>query len=122
MGRDRQQDGSGLCLAGEKGRPSQMGITRVTRQIDRPDMLPSSATNMPDADVRKEGNVTPGRTAIHCARYFIGLDEAETQVTRNERGILARYMANKRRAVEIGVFEGSTTRFLAEQMDREGEL
>jgi len=66
--------------------------------------------------------MVPVRTAIHCARYFIGLDEAETQVTRNERELLARYVANKRRAVEIGVFEGSTTRFLAEQMDREGEL
>ena len=74
------------------------------------------------AEARKEGNMVPLRTAIHCARYFIGLDEAETQVTRNERELLARYVANKRRAVEIGVFEGSTTRFLAEQMDREGEL
>jgi predicted O-methyltransferase YrrM len=66
--------------------------------------------------------VTLVRTAIHCARYFLGLDEPETQVTRDERELLARHVAKRRRAVEIGVFEGSTTRFLAEQMDREGEL
>ena len=74
------------------------------------------------AEVRKEGNVVLVRTAVHCARYFLGLDEPETQVTRNERELLGRHVANKRRAVEIGVFEGSTTRFLADQMDREGEL
>src|SRR5262245_3011461 len=73
-------------------------------------------------EFRKEGNVVPARTAIHCARYFLALDEAETQVTRNERELLGRYVANKRRAVEIGVFEGRTTRFLGEQMYREGEL
>ena len=64
----------------------------------------------------------PALNAIHCARYFLGFDEPETQVTRHERELLARHVATKRRAAEIGVFEGSTTRFLAEQMDRDGEL
>ena len=32
MGRDRRQDGSGLCLAGGQGRTSRMGIARVTAQ------------------------------------------------------------------------------------------
>ena len=39
MGRDREQDGSGLCLAGGKAARSRMGITRVTRRMtDRLDI------------------------------------------------------------------------------------
>src|SRR5438477_652847 len=43
-----------------------------------------------------------GRSAQHALRYFLGLDQAETQTTAAERQCLARYASGRRRIVEIG--------------------
>jgi predicted O-methyltransferase YrrM len=64
----------------------------------------------------------PGATALHFLRYLVGLDRAHTQTTPREQETLAEYARGKRRLVEIGVYEGATTRCLAEVMSNEGEL
>lgn len=63
-----------------------------------------------------------GSAALHCGKYFLGLEEAETQTTDAERRLLAKYAARSKRGLEIGVFEGVTTRILAESMPDAAEL
>ena len=65
---------------------------------------------------------SPGKSAVHFLRYLWGWDEPETQTTALEQQALARHGAGKRRLAEIGVFEGFTTRRLAEAMAGDGEL
>jgi predicted O-methyltransferase YrrM len=47
----------------------------------------------------------------------VGLDEPRTQTTSAERELLASFLPGAKRIVEIGVFEGRTTRMLAERAD-----
>ena len=63
-----------------------------------------------------------GNAAWHVCRYFAGIDEADTQTTEAERGCLAEMAHGKRRAVEIGVYEGVGTRTIANHMDPRGVL
>lgn len=49
------------------------------------------------------------RTALHLARWWLGVDAAQTQTTPAERACLVRWATGRRVAVEIGVFEGVTT-------------
>lgn len=58
-----------------------------------------------------------GRSFIHYIRVLSGCDQPQTQTTVAEREILTRYLKGAKRIVEIGVFEGFTTRVLAERAD-----
>ena len=63
-----------------------------------------------------------GRAIFHCVRYFLGLDAADTQTTVAERACLARHAQGKRRVVELGVYEGVSTRLLLDCMAPGGTL
>lgn len=63
-----------------------------------------------------------GRSAVHLLRYFVGLDQADTQTTLAERQCLKRHAAGKTRIAEIGVYEGVGTRLLAGAVAQGGEL
>ncbi len=63
-----------------------------------------------------------GGAFTHCVRYFLGLDAADTQTTVAERACLARYTEGKRRLVELGVYEGVSTRLLLDCMAPQGTL
>lgn len=63
-----------------------------------------------------------GRSALHFALYFAGFNLAETQTTLAEQDAILRHAAGRKRLVEIGVYEGFTTRRLAEAMAPDGEL
>lgn len=65
---------------------------------------------------------TRGRAALHSLRFFLSLDDADTQTTSSEREVVAKYARGKKRAVEIGVYEGVNTRLIAEAIDRNGVL
>ncbi len=60
-----------------------------------------------------------GRTARHYLRVLAGLDQPQTQTTQAERDLLVSFLPGARSIVEIGVFEGLTTRLLAEHADPE---
>ena len=64
----------------------------------------------------------PGASAIHALRCVLGLDQPHTQTTQPERAALARWATGRRRAAEIGVYEGRTTRVIAEVLADNGEL
>lgn len=59
---------------------------------------------------------------LHYLRWTLGLDEAETQTTTTERACLAKHATGRRALVEIGVFEGVTTRVLRDVMAADGVL
>lgn len=58
-----------------------------------------------------------GKSVIHYGRVLAGLDQPQTQTTVAEREVLASFLPGAKRIVEIGVFEGFTTRLLAERAD-----
>jgi hypothetical protein len=57
-----------------------------------------------------------GKTLIHTCKYFLGLEEANTQVSDDERKILGSIAKESKQVLEIGVFEGHTTKLLATSM------
>lgn len=63
-----------------------------------------------------------GRSAMHYARVVLGLDQPQTQTTPAERDVLASFLPGAKRIVEIGVFEGFTTRMLAERADSDAVI
>lgn len=63
-----------------------------------------------------------GNSALHYARIVAGLDEPQTQTTKAERETLASFLPGTKRIVEIGVFEGFTTRMLAERADADAVI
>lgn len=63
-----------------------------------------------------------GKSIIHVLSYLLGLEPAETQVTLKERECLKKYSKGKKNLIEIGVFEGATTRTLAAQLDKSARL
>ena len=63
-----------------------------------------------------------GGAALHAPRFYIGLDEANTQTTRDERRAISEYANGKKRAVEIGIYEGVNTCIIAEAIQNEGTL
>jgi len=63
-----------------------------------------------------------GRSALHYARVLAGLDRPQTQTTAAERELLASFLPGAKRVVEIGVFEGYTTRVLAERADADSVI
>jgi predicted O-methyltransferase YrrM len=58
----------------------------------------------------------------HFVLWSVGMAEAETQTTLEERQCLAHYAAGRRRLVEIGVWHGVTTSLLRRVMASDGEL
>jgi predicted O-methyltransferase YrrM len=63
-----------------------------------------------------------GHSALHYARVLAGLDLPQTQTTAAERELLASFLPGAKRIVEIGVFEGFTTRMLAERADADAVI
>ncbi len=63
-----------------------------------------------------------GKSALHYARVILGIDEPQTQTTSAERELLASFLPGAKRIVEIGVFEGLTTRMLAERSDSDAVI
>lgn len=62
------------------------------------------------------------KSALHYARFVAGFDEPQTQTTMAERDLLAAFLPGAKRIVEIGVFEGRTTRMLAERDDADAVI
>jgi predicted O-methyltransferase YrrM len=62
------------------------------------------------------------RALLQFALWRIRLAEASTQTTRAERDTLARHAEGRRRPVEIGVWQGVTTRRLRAAMHPDAEL
>ena len=58
----------------------------------------------------------------HFLKYYAGLEAAHTQTTADERMAVAKWATGKHRAVEIGVYEGVTTRVIAQSLARNAEL
>lgn len=54
------------------------------------------------------------RTLIHTLKYFGGFASPITQVSANELALLKQFAKNSDVLVEVGTYEGSTTRGLAE--------
>lgn len=60
--------------------------------------------------------------ALHYLRYRAGLDQARTQTTEAERELLSQVAPGRKVIVELGVFEGVSSRILRAAMDRDAEL
>ena len=63
-----------------------------------------------------------GAAFLHYVLYRVGLHRPESQTTEKERQVIADFAASKLHAVEIGVFEGLTTRLIAEKLADDGTL
>jgi predicted O-methyltransferase YrrM len=59
---------------------------------------------------------------LHYMLYRLGLDEARTQTTPAERALLRELAAGARTIVEIGAFEGASTRAMREAMPWDAHL
>jgi predicted O-methyltransferase YrrM len=57
-----------------------------------------------------------GAAALHCVKFLMGFEPAATQTTAAERRLLARYARDASRLLEIGVYEGASTRITADAM------
>jgi len=53
------------------------------------------------------------KTLLHTLKYFASLDGPDTQVSQAELDMVLRYAGGKQVIVEIGCYEGSTTKALA---------
>lgn len=62
------------------------------------------------------------RAPLHYLGVVAGLEQPQTQTTLAERELLASFLGGAKRIVEIGVFEGYTTRFLAERADNDAVI
>lgn len=58
-----------------------------------------------------------GNSFLHFAKIKAGLEQPRTQTTPEERNTLSRFLPGMKTIVEIGVFEGFTTRVLADRAD-----
>ena len=63
-----------------------------------------------------------GTNALHYLRYRVGLDQAGTQTTEAERTLLNDVAPGRKVVVELGVFEGVSSRILRTAMDSDAEL
>lgn len=60
--------------------------------------------------------------AVHYLRYRLGLDEAVTQTTADERALLKELVPGRKVIVELGVYEGVGSKTLRSAMDPDAEL
>ncbi len=58
-----------------------------------------------------------GKAKLHYADLIFGIDKTQPQTTMVVYELLTSYLPGAKRIVEIGVFEGLTTRMLAERSD-----
>jgi len=58
----------------------------------------------------------------HLIKYWLGLDRAQTQTTQAERDCIVRHATGRKRAVEIGVYEGVTTGTIAAALPPDATL
>lgn len=63
-----------------------------------------------------------GKTFLHYLRVLCAMDMPQTQTSDTERDLLKKYLPGMKRIVEIGVFEGFTTRMLAESSDPDATI
>jgi predicted O-methyltransferase YrrM len=59
---------------------------------------------------------------MHYLRYRVGVEEARTQTTSAERDLIRELAAKAETIVEIGAFEGVSTRLIREAMPRHAQL
>src|SRR6185436_4906878 len=60
--------------------------------------------------------------ALHYFRYRVGLDQAKTQTTEAERRLFQEIAPGRKVIVELGVFEGVSSRLFRGAMDSDAEL
>lgn len=63
-----------------------------------------------------------GNQAFHCAAVLLGLRSAATQLSEPETALLEELASQAGDVVEIGVFEGRTSRRMIETMPRDGTM
>jgi predicted O-methyltransferase YrrM len=63
-----------------------------------------------------------GKTLIHALKCLMGAEDADTQTSEKEQMTLSQLAKDKMKVLEIGVFEGHSTKLLAESMSPSGEL
>lgn len=63
-----------------------------------------------------------GKTLLHFIRHLFSLDFAATQTTTAEQTAIGKFARGRMRAVEIGVFEGSSTGIIARNVHPDGRL
>lgn len=63
-----------------------------------------------------------GKTVLHYLGVLLGASHPETQTTAAERAAIANRLPGAKVIVEIGVYEGFTTRFLAEHADEDATI
>lgn len=63
-----------------------------------------------------------GRTFAHYVAVSIGLGSPHTQTTEAERELLSKQLPGRKRIVEVGVYEGFTTRVLADASDPDATI
>src|SRR5262245_26313903 len=60
--------------------------------------------------------------ALHYLLYRIGLDEARTPLTSGEQRLLRKLVPGRKVIVELGVFEGVSSRIMRSAMDADAEI
>jgi len=60
-----------------------------------------------------------GKTFLHFLAVSAGISLPQTQTSADERNLLKKYLPGRKRIVEVGVYEGFTTRVLAEASDHD---
>jgi predicted O-methyltransferase YrrM len=63
-----------------------------------------------------------GGSFFHMLRVLAHFDTPNTQTTLAEQQALKRHASGRRRAVEIGVYEGANTRLIADHLEASGVL
>jgi len=62
------------------------------------------------------------KTLFHTLKFFLRIEESDTQLTLGKIALIKKYAQNKQRCVEIGVYEGTTTCVIAKSMAPNGVL
>lgn len=63
-----------------------------------------------------------GKVLLHFLRYHIGLVKAYSDTTDVERNAIRKYASGKKNVVELGVYQGATSRVLRASMAHDGNL
>ena len=63
-----------------------------------------------------------GKTFLHYLGVALGICTPVTRTSHTERQLLTTYLPGKKAIVEVGVFEGFTTRELADASDTEATV
>jgi len=63
-----------------------------------------------------------GGTFLHYVRVLRDRELPQTQTSKAERDLLIKYLAGRKRIVEVGVFEGFTTRLFADYADADATI